>query len=167
MSSDDLHRHRMALITLRSELREVQRYMADREAVITLDIEGKNEGERKARLAVTLANDEQYIGLRDDADRLAGLIEEREADIERLRDLRRDWEWNIRLRLAAALDGRGLPAEQRPDEAFDTAPDAAALGAVVDAAQTAIDEAFVPKYEPPPPRRNRPVPVLDEIDLPF
>lgn len=167
MSSDDLHRRRMALIPLRAELREVQRYRADREAVLALNAEGKNEGERKAKLAVALANDDQYVRLTEDAERLTAEIERHEADIERLRDLRRDWEWNIRLRLAAALDGRGLPAEQRPDEAFDTAPDAAALGAVVDAAQTAIDEAFVPKYEPPPPRCPRPVPVLDEIDLPF
>lgn len=167
MSSDDLHRHRMALISLRAELREVQRYRADREAVLALSAEGKNESERKAKLAVALANDDQHVRLTEDAERLQSTIDEHEAEIEHLRDLRRDWEWNIRLRLAAALDGRGLPAERHPDEAFDTAPDAAALGAVVDAAQTAIDEAFVPKYEPPPPRRNRPVPVLDEIDLPF
>lgn len=175
MSSSDLHQRRMTLIPIRAELREVQRYQAAREAVVSLSVEGKNAEERKAKLAVALANDEQYIRLTEDAERLQTEIEAHEAVIEHLRDLRRDHEWNIRLRLAAALDGRGLPQEQRPDEAFDTVADEQSIGAAVAQAQGealgTLDEAFVEKYVPPayvlPPRRNQPQPVTADEYIPF
>ena len=171
----------MALIPLRAEHREVQRYRSDREAVLALGTEGKNAEERKAKLAVTLAKDEQYIRLTEDCERLASLIEQREAEIEHLRDLRRDHEWNIRLRLAAALDGRGLPAEAKPDEAFDTVADEFSIGAAVAQARGtalgSLDETFQEKYDPGPPYfiqasrrsapRNQPVPVADDDDIPF
>lgn len=158
MSIADLHRHRMALIPLRSELREVQGYLSTREAEIALSIEGKNAEERKARAALAVAEDALCGRLREDAERLGVEIETHEGEIEYLRDLRRDHEWNIRSRLAAAIDGRGLPAETRPDEAFDTV----------------ADEVSVPVFDPreplnaqlPPPRRNAPVYSEDE-NLPF
>ena len=132
MSSSELHQRRMTLIPIRAELREVQRYQAAREAELALSIEGKNAEERKARLTLSLANDEQYTRMQEDVERLQAEIEAHEGVIEHLRDLRRDHEWGIRLRLAAALDGRGLPAEERPDEAFDTVADDSAIGAIQD-----------------------------------
>lgn len=179
MSSSDLHRHRMDLIPLRAELREVQRYLTTRESELAAGVDGKNAEERKARASLSVASDDLCIKLRDDAEGLGREIEQHEAAIEHLRDLRRDYEWNIRLRLAAALDGRGLPPEQRPDEAFDIASDELSID--IAAAQVpgrvlgTLDEAFEPEYQSAPymprtepPRRNHPVHVLvNDEDFPF
>lgn len=165
MSIDELHRHRLALIPLRSELMSAREHLNAREAVIALGVEGKNAEERKAKLVVALANDAQAELHRATIDAVEQAIGQHEATIEYLRDQRRDWEWRIRMRLAAALDGQNLPPEEQPDAAFDTVADAA----VLDAVSNALDDVFEPKYDPPyqpPPRRNAPVLVTDD-DCPF
>lgn len=174
MSIADLHRHRMALIPLRSELREVQGYLSTREAEIALGIEGKNAEERKARTALAVDRDGLCTQLRADAERLGVEIETHEGEIEYLRDLRRDHEWNIRSRLAAAIDGRGLPAEQRPDDSFDAVADEVSVPAIDPRAQPLSDDeqrsldllSGYPPRSAPPLRRNTPVFVADE-DLSF
>lgn len=132
---------RAQLVEKRAELRE----LTDDLAVIRARIEseaveqaggekklGENAEARQRAFILALDADGDYgqfhVGLR----LCEREIERLEAEIESARDERREWEWSIRLRLAAALDGKGIqveePAEMASDsEAFDAVADAEAI----------------------------------------
>lgn len=93
---------------------------------------GANEEARKRALTLVLAKDDDYQLAVTMIRQMEATVDRLEAEMEDLRDARREEEWRIRLRLADALDRRGI----RPDAA-DTADDRAAFDASADEAATA------------------------------
>lgn len=89
---------RLQLIAARREADDCQRWLAQREADLTLSVEGKNETERKARLTLALSLDDtatkQREGLRAAQEHVARL----EVEEQYLRDVRRAREWATRER---------------------------------------------------------------------
>jgi hypothetical protein len=83
--ADLVHRHRLAVAGLRAELSELTDELAVREAqaYLTVQGEGKNEAERKAKHTLTLAADADYQRLVQRERDVRREILEREADIER------------------------------------------------------------------------------------
>lgn len=109
---------RARLVEARSELRDIKQQMDVLEAQTMLTIEGKNETERKARLAIALAQDEQHTKLNVLFKSITTEIERIESQIETIKDERREREWAIRERLVAALERRGMQPDLH-DSSFD------------------------------------------------
>jgi hypothetical protein len=102
--ADLVHRHRLAVATLRHELAELADELLLREAqtYLTVQGEGKNAEERKARQTLLLAADGDYQTLKRRERDVRREILEREADAERAHA-------RIRITLAA------LPLAQATD----------------------------------------------------
>lgn len=83
---------------------------------------GSNEAEQKRQLNLAVLKDEGYGSQLSAVRALEATAERLEAELETARDERRAEEWRIRLRLAEALDGRGVNSDDvQPDgdNAFD------------------------------------------------
>lgn len=98
---------RRALIAARREADDCQRWLAQREAELTLmgAADGKNETERKARLVLALSTDERARELREGLRAAAEHVAHLEVEEQYHRDLRRAREWTAREQL-------GLVAEE-------------------------------------------------------
>jgi hypothetical protein len=109
---------------------------------------GANDEERKRAMTLALADDAEYQEALQKSRQLEADADRQEADLESAKDERRKWEWSIRERLAAALDGRGIAPEnvERQDHEFDEAATEAATVAV----QTDISHPFEPDPLPAP-----------------
>jgi hypothetical protein len=94
--ADLVHRHRLAVAALRHEQAELADELRLREAqaYLTVQGEGKNEAERKAKHTLTLASDADYQRLVQRERAIKRAILEREADCERA---------TFRLRLTLAV----------------------------------------------------------------
>ena len=103
LTAHDIAESRLALSTLRAELRTTRRALDTIEAQITLNAEGKNAEERKARATLTLAAHPDYQAALAAWEEATRQIEELEAQIELYRDERREREWLIRERQIAAF----------------------------------------------------------------
>ena len=122
---------------------------------------GANERARERALTLALADDRDYQAVRLRVRGLEEAVDLLEAELEDARDVRREREWEIRARLAEALDGRGVQsdhAEASPED--DVAFDDAAEEAVVEEAGElvrAILQSEEPDYWPGD----------DESEIPF
>jgi hypothetical protein len=90
---------------------------------------GANAESRERALLIALADDAEYQGLLNMTRELERLAADLEAELEGERDIRREQEWAIRLRLAAALDGRGIQSDADAAEIADEDPFAEAADA--------------------------------------
>ena len=93
---------------------------------------GGNERARERALTLALADDRDYQAVRLRVRALEEAVDLLEAELEDARDVRREREWEIRARLADALDNRGVQsdhAEASPEDdvAFDDAADEAVV----------------------------------------
>jgi hypothetical protein len=103
LTAHDIAETRLSLSALRAELRIARRALDTIEARVSLEVEGKNAEECKARTVLTLAAYTPYqeaLAYWEDTTRQ---IEELEASIELYRDERREREWAVRERQIAAL----------------------------------------------------------------
>lgn len=121
---------RRSLVETRTKLREAQaalpvaRARAERRAIDAAaeaagatngDREkalGSNETARNRALTIALADDQEYQAVLALVRGLETGIDGIERDIEIARDERRQYEWGVRERLVAALDGRGIAVEE-------------------------------------------------------
>jgi hypothetical protein len=85
---------------------------------------GANAEARERALLIALAADEDYQRLTNVLRALERGATQLEAELEGERDIRREIEWGIRARLAAALDGRGIHPENGHGEIADDQPEA-------------------------------------------
>jgi len=102
---------RQQLVEQRAEQRIIKQEMDRIEALATLSAVGKNAEERKANLTLTLAGDPAYQDYWQKCHVCQTNIERLEAQIEDVRDQRREHEWVIRERLVKALERRGLAGD--------------------------------------------------------
>ncbi len=127
---------RNALINLRIALRELQdnlvtaKATAEQKAIDEAGGDkalGANETARTRALTLALAEDIVYQKALADIRTTEASLLRTDADLENARDERRAEEWRIRMRLADALDGRGVQTEHangQDDVAFDDVMDA-------------------------------------------
>lgn len=95
---------------------------------------GSNAESRERALTIALADDAEYQRMLNMARELERLAANLEAELEGEKDLRREQEWAIRLRLAAALDGWGIQSDGEPSEPegeFEWAADALAADVTI------------------------------------
>jgi hypothetical protein len=117
---------RLKIADLHSLLRETKQAMDLAEARITGTITGKNAEERKANLTIALATDQEHRTLCYNYEQTTTRLERCEAELEGLKDERREREWTIRARLADALISRGVQSDSDDptgDGAFDDVGD--------------------------------------------
>lgn len=120
--TEQMHALRVKTAELRSELRRHKEIMQQREARTVVG--GKNAEERKNALVIALSEDRTYCDSWQAHEDITHDLERLEADIDQLRDERREREWSIRLRLVEALDRRGIPSGHAGDDgAFDDVAD--------------------------------------------
>jgi hypothetical protein len=100
-----LHTIRLNQLAARREVEDCQRWLAQREAELTLVVDGKNETERKARILLALVTDERAVRLREAFRQAQEYVSRLEADEQYLRDVRRAREWAIRERVGAMDEG--------------------------------------------------------------
>jgi hypothetical protein len=155
MAASNIARARRNLTETRIKLREqsacvaTARAQAEQRAIEAAGDEkalGSNETARQRALTIALANDPEYQAALKVMRDLEAAADRQEADLESAKDERRQWEWSIRERLAAALDGRGVASENtdRPDHEFDDTTTEAATATVA----AEISDPFEP--DPPP-----------------
>jgi hypothetical protein len=101
--AEELATIRHLLNDLRNDLRTAEADLAFRTAELSSNTTGKNAEERKANLAMALANDDRAIRCRDRIDDLTYSIGKNEVEEQRVADLRRATEWSIRLLQAQVL----------------------------------------------------------------
>jgi len=97
---------------------------------------GGNAESRERALLLALGADEAYQAQLKAVRALEDAAANLEAELEGEKDLRREREWGVRLRLAEALDRRGVQSDGDPpqgdrDESFENAVDALAYGVTV------------------------------------
>ena len=97
-----LYEVRISLIAVRREADDCARWLARREAELSLTTEGKNAEERKARLAVALDADELAAQLREGLRTATERVAQLEAEEQFYRDVRRAREWALRTQLATS-----------------------------------------------------------------
>lgn len=120
--SEQMHALRVKMAELRAEQRRHKEIMAQREARTAVG--GKNAEERKNALTISLSEDRTYCDSWQANEDITHDLERLEADLDQLRDERREREWGIRLRLVEALERRGIPSEQTGDDnGFDDVAD--------------------------------------------
>ena len=103
LTAHDIAETRLSLSALRAELRLTRRALDTIEARVSLEVEGKNAEERKARTVLALAAHADYAAALAYWEETTRQIEELEAQVELWRDERREREWLVRERQIAAL----------------------------------------------------------------
>lgn len=103
LTPHDIAETRLSLSALRAELRATRRALDTIEAQVSLNADGKNAEERKARTVLALAAHTDYAAALAYWEETTRQIEELEASIELWRDERREREWAVRERQIAAL----------------------------------------------------------------
>lgn len=140
--------------------------LAVREAELTLAAEGKNAEERKARAVILMREDAEYQDIRCRLSEAAESLEHLEAEEKFLEDTRRAQEWDVRLKMAAALSGKAIASDGNDRDAQEALDDAQ-----VDRAFTSPARPWqMPQAELPaslPPRRNAPVALSLDDEVPF
>lgn len=122
--SEQMHALRVKMAELRAEQRRHKEIVQQREARTVVG--GKNVEERKNALLIALSEDRTYCDSWQANEDITHDLERLEADLDQLRDERREREWGIRLRLVEALERRGIPSEHAGhDGAFDDVADRA------------------------------------------
>jgi hypothetical protein len=110
---------RRELAQQRVELKLCQRWAEEREAELAMQADGKNAELRKAALVLLCREDadlaEKRRGIADAEQRIAEL----EAEEAYLQDVRRSWEWGVRLQMAAALSGKSIASDGNDPDAQD------------------------------------------------
>lgn len=101
---DAIDAARRELADLRRDLRDHELYMARHKARVELAAEGRNEGERKARAVLLLAEDPDHEAERIAWEAVTARIAEVETRVERWRRERDDRRWAIRERAIAAVE---------------------------------------------------------------
>ncbi len=90
---------RLNLIAARREADDCARWLAHREAELTLMADGKNDTERKARATFLHGTDERAVQLREGLRAAQEYATRLEVEEQFLRDVRRAQEWAARERL--------------------------------------------------------------------
>jgi hypothetical protein len=104
---------------------------------------GSNEAARNRAFTIALNDDVDYQATLGNIRAIEAEIASHEDALEALRDKRRDEEWAIRNRLAAALDGRQITSDEpRLDSEFDDAATDAAVVAITDPLMQHPDDLF-------------------------
>lgn len=155
--------------------------LATREAELQLAAEGKNAEERKARAVILMREDAEYQEIRGRLRDASGDLEHLEAEEKFLEDTRRAQEWDVRLKMAAALSGKAIASDGNDRDAQEALDDAQVDQAfssptrpVAGSSQWRLPrdpqpwqmpQAELPASLPPP--RNAPVAVSLDDEVPF
>lgn len=150
----DLMHFRMQLADAKAYLRTCKDQYETTRAICEMRVQttGKNEADRKRELTVALSQDTQHTIALTQLREAEARIENLQAAIEVEEDARREREWAIRERLAAALGG------QTEDAVFDHTQDRALYqGSTAAYASRArgpdgnaatLDDLYPPNYKP-------------------
>ena len=115
-----LRRIRHELAEMQRDLETATRQVEVADAALVLRVDGKNEGERKARLVLLRAEDHDYLSALARVDWVKNEIRRLEVEEAYYSDLRRADEWEIRRRRNELL---GVGADDATaDEAIDDIP---------------------------------------------
>ena len=117
-----LRRIRHELAEMQRDLETATRQVEVADAALVLRVDGKNEGERKARLVLFRVDDHDYLSALARVDWVKAEIKRLEVEEAFIGDLRRANEWEIRRRQADALIVRSkgnAASDPTIDEAVD------------------------------------------------